>query len=87
MMFVDDKQQKNNESTKNHATKIRITSTTLHQKRFSTSNTKIKAEQCCPDRKKRSGQHGTYVDETLGLGVAMCRDCCLRDVMTFLLFE
>ena len=29
-----------------------------------------------------SGQHGAYLDETLGLGVAMHRDCCLRDVMT-----
>ena len=41
MMFVDDKQQKHDESTKNHATKIRITSITRHQKRFSTSNTKV----------------------------------------------
>ena len=44
MMFVDDKQQKHDESTKNHATKIRITSTTRHQKRFSTSNTNGKSE-------------------------------------------
>ena len=42
MMFVEDKQQKHDESTKNHATKIRITSTTRHKKRFSTSNTKVK---------------------------------------------
>ena len=86
MMFVDDKQQKNNESTKNHATKIRITSTTLHQKRFSTSNTKIKAEQRCPDRKKRSGQHGAYLDETLELGVAMRRELLIarRDGVFFM---
>ena len=43
MMFVDDKQQKLDESTKNHATNIRITSTTRHKKHFSTSNTKVKA--------------------------------------------
>ena len=48
-----------------------ITSTTRHQKRFSTSNTKVKQEQRCPDREKRSGKHGAYLDETLGLGVAM----------------
>ena len=51
-----------------------ITSTTRHQKRFSTSNTKVKQEQCYPDREKRSGQHGTYLDETLELGVAMRRE-------------
>ena len=48
MIFVDDKQQKHNESTKNHATNIRITSTTRHKKRFSTSNTTVKAS--LPDR-------------------------------------
>ena len=48
MMFVDDKQQKHDESTKNHATKIRITSTTFHKKRFSMSNTKIKARTMLP---------------------------------------
>ena len=53
---------------------IGITSITRHQKRFSTSNTKVKARKYCPDRKKRSGQHGTYLDETLGLGVAMRRE-------------
>ena len=74
MMFVDDKQQEHDESTKDHATKIRITSTTRHQKCFSTSNTKVKQELRCPDRNKRSGQHGTYLDETLGLGVAMRRE-------------
>ena len=42
MMFVDDKQQKHDRSTKNHAMNIKITSTTRHQKRFSTSNTKVK---------------------------------------------
>ena len=74
MMFVDDKQQKHDESTKNHGTKIRITSNTCHQKRFSTSNTKVKKEQCCPDHQKRSGQHVAYLDETLGLAVAMRRE-------------
>ena len=83
MMFVDDRQQKHNESTKIHATKIRITSTTRHQKRFSMSNTKIKAEQRCPNRKKRSGQHGAYLDETLELGVAVRRDLLFANVMTF----
>ena len=53
---------------KNHATNIRITSITRHKKCFSTSNTKVKQEQRCPDRKKRSGQHGAYLDETLELG-------------------
>ena len=48
MIFVDDKQQKDDESTKNHATNIRITSTTRHQKRFSTSNTKVKARTTLP---------------------------------------
>ena len=42
MIFVDGKQQKHNESTKSHATNIRITSITRHQKRFSTSNIKVK---------------------------------------------
>ena len=74
MIFVDDKQWKHDESTKNHATNIRITSITRHKKRFSTSNTKVKQELRCPDCKKRSGQHGTYLDETLGLGVAMRRE-------------
>ena len=44
MIFVDDKQQKHNESTKGHAMNIKITSTTRHQKRFSTSNTKVKSK-------------------------------------------
>ena len=48
MMFVDDKQQKHDESTKIHAMKIRITSTTRHQKRLSTSNTKVKAKTMLP---------------------------------------
>ena len=48
MIFVDDKQQKHDESTKNHATNIRITSTTRHQKCFSMSNTKVKARTMLP---------------------------------------
>ena len=44
MMLVDDKQQKHDESTKSHATNIRITSTTRHKKCFSTSNTKVKSK-------------------------------------------
>ena len=48
MIFVDDKQQKHDESTKSHATNIRITSTTRHQKCFSTSNTKVKARTTLP---------------------------------------
>ena len=43
MIFVDGKQLKHDESTKSHATNIRITSITRHKKRFSTSNTKIEA--------------------------------------------
>ena len=43
-------------------------------------------EQRCPDR-LRSGQHGTYLDETLELGVAVRRELLLRDVMTFFLYE
>ena len=36
----------------------------------------------------RSRQHGTYLDETLGLGVTVRRELLLRDVMTFsLLYE
>ena len=42
MVFVDDKQQEHDRSTKGHATNTRITSTTRHKKRFSTSNTKVK---------------------------------------------
>ena len=61
MMFVDDKQQKHDESTKNHATKIRITSTTRHQKCFSTSKSKNNAALIA------------YLDETLELGVAVRR--------------
>ena len=53
---------------------IRITSITHHQKRYRMSNTKVKARTMLPDRKKRSGQHGAYLDETLGLGVAMHRE-------------
>jgi len=48
MIFVDDKQQKHDRSTKNQATNIRITSTTRHQKCFSTSNTKVKARTTLP---------------------------------------
>ena len=45
MIFVDNKQRKHDESTKRHATNIKITSTTRHKKRFSTSNTKVKARK------------------------------------------
>ena len=48
MIFVDDKQQEHDRSTKGHATNIRITSTTRHQKCFSTSNTKVKARTMLP---------------------------------------
>ena len=68
MMFVDDKQQKHDESTKNHAMKIRITSTTRYQKRFSTSNTKVKIRTTLP------WSHGAYLDETLWLGMAVRRE-------------
>ena len=74
MMFVDDKQQKHDESTKNHATKIRITSTTRHKKRFSTSNTKVKARTTLPWSREAIRQHGAYLDETLELGVAVRRE-------------
>ena len=85
MIFVDDKQQKHDESTKYHATKIRITSTTRHKKHFSTSNTKVNQVQRCPDRKKRSGQHVAYLVETLELGVAVRRELLFakRDDVSF----
>ena len=44
MIFVDGKQQEHDSSTKSHATNIKITSITRHKKRFSTSNTKVKAK-------------------------------------------
>ena len=44
MLFVDGTQWKHDESTKSHATNIRITSITRQQKRFSTSNTKVKSK-------------------------------------------
>ena len=87
MIFVDGKQQKHNESNKSHATNIKITSTTRHKKRFSTSNTKVKQEQRCPDRKKRSGQHGAYLDETLELGVAVRRELLFAKRDDVLLYE
>ena len=68
------KQWEHDRSTNKHATNIKITSITRHQKCFSTSNTKVKQEQRCPDRKKQSGQHGAYLDETLELGVAVRRE-------------
>ena len=40
--------QKHDRSIKSHATNIGITSTTRHQKRFSTSNTKVKARTMPP---------------------------------------
>ena len=39
------------------------------------------------DCKKRSGQHGTYLDETLGLGVAMRRDLLFARRDDALLYE
>ena len=87
MILVDDKQQEHDRSTKGHATNTRITSTTRHKKWFSTSNTKVKTRKRCPDREKRSGQHGAYLDETLVLGVAVRREFLLRDVMTFSFYE
>ena len=62
---------------------IRITSITRHQKRFSTSNTKVKARATLPDRKEGSGQHDAYLDETLELGVAVRRELLIANVMTF----
>ena len=48
MIFVDDKRSKHNESTRSHATNIKITSTTRHKKRFSMSNIKVKARTTLP---------------------------------------
>ena len=48
MIFVDDKQQEHDRSTKGHATNIGITSITRHQKWLSTSNTKVKARTMLP---------------------------------------
>ena len=45
-MISNEAQQ--NRSTKSHATNIRITSITRHQKHFSTSNTKVKARTTLP---------------------------------------
>ena len=78
---------RHNRSTKSHATNIRITSITHHKKSFSTSNTKVKQELRYPDRKKRSGQHGTYLDETQGLGVAMRRELLFARRDDTLLYE
>src|SRR6185312_6790181 len=47
----------------------------------------LQQEQRCPDREKRSGQHGAYLDETLGLGVAMRRELLFArrdDVLFFM---
>ena len=44
MIFADGKQQKHNESTKSHATNIKITSTTRHKKHFSTEHTCLLSE-------------------------------------------
>ena len=82
MIFVDDKQQEHDRSTKGHATNIRITSTTRHKKRFSTSNTKVKVRTMLP-----WSQEGAYLDETLGLGVAVRRELLLRDMMLFFFYE
>ena len=71
MIFVDDKQQEHDRSTKGHATNIGITNITRHEKHFSTSNTKVKARTMLP------------LDETLELGVAVRRELLLRDVMSF----
>ena len=73
MMFVDDKQQKHNESTKIHATNIRITSTTRHKKCFSISNTKVKARTTMP-WSREAIRAAWHLDETLGLGVAVRRE-------------
>ena len=78
MIFVDDKQQEHDRSTKGHATDTKITSITRHQKCFSTSNTKVKARTMLP-----WSQEDAYLDEILGLGVAVRRELLLRDVMTF----
>ena len=43
--------------------------------------------QRCPNRKKRSGQHGAYLDETLELGVAMCRELLFTRRDDVLLYE
>ena len=82
MIFVDGKQHKHDESTKSHATNIRITSTTRHQKHFSTSNTKVKARTTL-----RSGQHGAYLDETLELGVAVRRELLFAKCDDVLLYK
>ena len=64
---------------------IRITSITRHQKRFSTSNSKIEARTMARDREGQSGQHGTYLDETLELGAAVRRGVVAKrdDVLSF----
>ena len=67
---------KHNRSTKSHATNIRITSITRHQKRFSTSNTKVRARTTLP-WSQEAIRAAWHLDETLGLGVAMRRELLL----------
>ena len=87
MIFVDDKQQEHDRSTKGHAMNTRITSTTRHQKCFSTSNTKVKVRTILPWSQEviraawRLLVWNLY--ETLGLGMAVRRELLLRDVTTF----
>ena len=76
MIFVDGKQQKHNESTKGHATNIKIIiSTTRHKKCFSTSNTKVKSKNntALIARSDQGSMALTWM-KTLELGVAMRRE-------------
>ena len=75
MIFVDGKRQKHDESIKSHAMNIKITSTTRHQKRFSTSNTEVKSKNntALIARSDQGSMALTWM-KTLGLGVAMRRE-------------
>ena len=74
---------KHNRSTKSHATNIKITSITRHQKRFSTSNTKVKARTLLPWSREaiRAAWHLFGWNSRIRAGDAP-RVVVLRDVMT-----
>ena len=75
MIFVDDKQPMHDRSIKSHATNIKITSITRHQKHFSMSNTKVKSKNNAAliARSDQGSMALTWM-KTLELGVAVCRE-------------
>ena len=86
MIFVDGKQQEHDRSTKNHATNIKITSITRHQKCFSTSNTKVKARTMLPwSQEDDQGSMALTWMKTLELGAALRQGVVAKrdDVLLF----